>query len=445
MWRQTSKVLQKQPRLVSTRVEGFPRHQHQLMVSSTPEEQLRESRRVFLLSLQDIVTAFPKLATAAKSTGARIVIPESMPSISMLDSPVVDENVSTEESSLRRDRNKFVANEPRANREFGVKKEMSRTEKLRNAIRNEDATCAAELVTQALESKETLATPRTSVQLFYLLIGSNPMLAFEVLKEYRSSVTLTGIELGMYLKLCSSVGSIEPRFKQRGAMKSFVTELIEDVLSMDKNAKEQLLPRIITGLASQKNVRIGFYAKDLYWYLVNHDCEIRPGWLKKLLSLSRYNRQDDLPYDDIMERLAQTTTLPHPLWVISAVHNMFPFTDSDKMCRTLRALLHFQRRNALENFPMHSRADEIYIDIDCLELISSGAAKTGSVEMVSLVWDILMQCNYKPTESIYENTIIAFASEGGHLRSAFWAIVSMKEAGFEVHRSLFRSFSLVRR
>jgi hypothetical protein len=214
---------------------------------------------------------------------------------------------------------------------------------------------------------------------------------------------------------------------------------------MDRHAKQELLPKIITGLASQRNVRMGTHAKDLYLYMVNNEYEIRPGWLKQLLNLSKYNRQDDLPYDDIMERLAASDTLPHPLPVISAVHNMFPFTESDKMCRTLRALLKFQGRNVIENFPMYSRPDEIYIDMDCLESISSGAAQTGCIEMILLVWDILMQCNYEPTESIYENTVIAFASGGGHLESAFGAIITMKESGCEVPRSLLRSFSLALR
>ena len=388
--------------------------------------------------------SFPKIATAVKVTGARRSLPKRKPAVKMFDSPLQKADRSTEDEVMCHDRISFASAQSKINPETSFKARHSDEAELWEAIKNQNEVVAAHLVTKALKSKIVLS-PRIVVQLFYLLVQPDPILAYSIVKKRRRSEALNTEEFRMYLKLCSTIGSIEPSYKQRGDMKRFVNELINDVLAMDKKWKQELLPKIIAGLAAQRNVRVGAYARDLYLHMVNNEYEIRPGWLKQLLNLSKYNRQDDLPFDDIMERLAAADTLPHPLPVIAAVHNMFPFTDSEKMCRTLRALLHFQEHNILTNFSMYSSVDEIRIDLDCLEAISMGAAQTGSVEMILLVWDILIQCNYEPTEAIFESTVIAFATGGGQLYSALGAIVSMKEYGYEVPRSLQRSFSLVLR
>ena len=381
---------------------------------------------------------FPKVSTAVKDTGGvRRSIPKRKPSVKTFDVPHPKSDLSTDEWAVSHDRNNM-------NPETRCETQDSVEASLWEAIKNENAVAAGHLVTKALKNKLDLSH-RILVQLFYLLVQADPILAYSIAKKCRGSDALTTEEFRMYLKLCSTIGAIELNYRQRGKVNRFVTELIDDVLAMDKKWKQELLPKIITGLAAQRSVSAGAYAKDLYLHMVNNEYEIRPGWLKQLLNLSKYNRQDDLPYDDIMERLAAADTLPHPLPVISAVHNMFPFTDSEKMCRTLKAVLHFQANNDLKNFPMYSSVDEIRIDLDCLETISMGAAQTGSVEMILLVWDILMQCNYEPTEAIFENTVIAFVVGGGQLHSALGAIVSMKDHGYEVPRSLLRSFSLALR
>jgi pentatricopeptide repeat protein len=75
-------------------------------------------------------------------------------------------------------------------------------------------------------------------------------------------------------------------------------------------------------------------------------------------------------------------------------------------------------------------------------MISTGAARAANSSLILLIWDVLEVCHYKPTEMIYENTVVAFASEEGGLRQAFAALASMKEDGYNPSRPLIRSLSL---
>ena len=142
-----------------------------------------------------------------------------------------------------------------------------------------------------------------------------------------------------------------------------------------------------------------------------------------------------------MQALAEKNSPPHPLCMIAAVHNMYPFTNAPEMCKVLRATHEFQRQTLKDDRSDHLK---ILLDMDCLEAISAGAAHAGSPELILLVWDIIEQSNHTPTQAIYENTVIAFAA-GERLEPAFGAMVAMKEDDFEISRALVRSFSLAMR
>lgn len=448
MWRQASSLAKRRSRLgFAKSFEAGSRKLSTAVASSSME--LRESRRIFLLSLQEMVTSFPKhTATVRKPAGS--YFEEALTEAAPIDDGVTEDKAQPDAESVIShvppNRSSNALNTHTADQGRRTSASIrGREDVLWDAVRKVDVATARRLVKEALENDQVLS-PRIVVRLFYLLVDSDPISSYLVLTQSRErSDSLSKAGFQMYLKLCSSVGSIEIHYEERLKVKGFVRKLIQDIFSMDDTLQQELLPKLITSLATQRNVRLGAHANDLYQHMVRKNYIIRPGWLKQLLSLSRYNRQDDLPYDDVMERLAASDTLPHPLPVIAAVHNMFPFTSPEKVCRALRAVLHFQSKNVLENFPMYSRAEEIHIDLDCLELISSGAAQTGSAELILLVWDLLEQCGYTPTEAIYENTIVAFASGGENIQAAFGAIIAMKDAGYEVPRSLLRSFSLALR
>jgi pentatricopeptide repeat protein len=134
---------------------------------------------------------------------------------------------------------------------------------------------------------------------------------------------------------------------------------------------------------------------------------------------------------------------------------MFPYTDADQMCITLRAWLDLeanqqplsqQPEDELRHHYGHERCafvpfEERMLDVSTLEMISMGAARSGNSNLMVLVWDVLEHCEHMPTETIYECTVIAFAKEVDGIRQAFMAMASMKQEGFPVSRALIRSFS----
>lgn len=420
------------------------RKQHQL--ATMDDQPLRETRRLLVLSLQEIAATFPKYASSLGSQSVTSIPPES----STLDADTpqprrdslhITPQIQDEQS------NPTVELSTESRSEDSPKQARKNTTgeaPLWNAIRRQDLKLTIRLFLEAQKSNQRLSR-RLLVRLFYLIVPTDPLLAYSTLKQFRTKENLTDTELKMYFKLCSSLSSLNQLKYNRRALYDFVNHLIHDLETLERDAQQELLPKLITALATQRNVRIGAYARKLYQYMVDNDFEMKTGWLRQLLSLSKYNRQDDLPFHDVMQRLAAENGRPHPLSVIQAIHNMFPFTESEDVCMAIRAYLDFQKKLVLEDFPQPTTLDEIQIDLDCLESISAGAAHSGSPELVLLVWEVLEHCNYRPTEAIYENTIIAFASAGNHLQTAFGAINSMKEDGFEVSRSLLRSFSLALR
>lgn len=429
-------------------MEGIPRYQHHARVeassmaaSGMETNQLKWNRLELLMSLQNILHAYPEKL----EIGVLRSIPQRKPSTRT--STRYENSNPTKEVvvTLNHDNDSVLRGESNKVRKSNSKTGASLESKLVAAVLNQDHDAAVALVRRASLKHDFQPSTRIVAPLFSLLVTSDPILAYSILKKGRASGALRMDEVAMYKKLCSAVASMEWSLSRRIPVNQFVTDLVDDLLSMDEEYKQMLLPQMITGLMTQRDGQLGVYAKDLYLHMVNKGYEMRPRWLVYLLSLSKYNRQDDLPFEDILERLAASEVLPPPLRVISVVHNMFPFTDSDKMCKTLKALLQLQERHDLKNFPAYTGIDEILIDLDGLESISLGAAKSGSVDMILLVWDLLMQCNYQATESIYENTVMTFAAAEGHLQSAFGAIVSMKGNGYQVPRALLRSFSSVLR
>jgi pentatricopeptide repeat protein len=434
------------------------RRQHQLATSTMDDDQqLRETRRLLVLSLHQIAMSFPKyssslrappptslpLESSASETDADSEKPQPQPPPESLPStPPVEAkylNRTTEEAPTK--------TPPRLEDDSQVGDRKAREAQLWNAIRRQDVNLTLSLFHEAIRHRQKLSQ-RVLVRLFYVVVQANPILAYSALQQYRTDddqTVLTDGEMKMYLKLCSSVSLLDQQKHNRRELHVFVRSLIQDLESLERDAKQELLPKMITALATQRNVRIGSYARDLYQWMVKDEYEMKTGWLRQLLSLSKYNRQDDLPFHDIMERLAEQNGRPHPLSVIQAIHNMFPFTDPKRVSVALRAFLEFQKRLVVDDFPQPTTLDELQIDLDCLESISAGAAHSGSTELVLLVWEVLEHCNYRPTDIIYENTVIAFATGGNHLPTAFGAINSMKEDGFEVARSLLRSFSLALR
>ena len=197
-------------------------------------------------------------------------------------------------------------------------------------------------------------------------------------------------------------------------------------------------PRAVTLTA------IAVVGAALWWLMaMMPGMEMPTGWLNKLLSSSKYNRQEDLPFHDVLARLVSKGVAPHPLTSIPVVHNMFPYTDTPQMKVALQALLDLHS-SCDENVDPSSNAalyEQYRMDRSTLEMISTGAAHNGDPALIMLVWEVLETLGYNPTEHLFENTIVAFACDDSGLADAFAAVSAMKEAGFDISRPLIRSVS----
>jgi pentatricopeptide repeat protein len=374
------------------------------------------------------------------------------------------------------------SNQPNASQQ-GAEKDMdfdSLKSALRRSIYRKDVEKSMFLFRESQRIKQLL--PRASVTgLFFMVSETDPISAYSILQYYNSHYlhqeqqphtaangtgksgggivdldSATNKRRSLYKRIANSISLLDPQHHNTRQMHVLVDSLLNEVEKMDSDSKRVLYPKLIVSLVSQRIATIGPYAHKLYESMVDqHGSGIKAGWLNKLLSLSRYNRQNDVPYHDVMAQLVQ---IPggqlNPESVLPAIQNMFPFTDTEALCVALRAWLEDFRNKYTcgekgeSNSEDRHRGDlsrlsnpEDLIDLSTLENISIGASQAGSSELILLVWDVLEACHYPPTETIYENTVMTFANEKGSLEQAFAAMTSMKEDGFLPSRPLLRSVS----
>jgi hypothetical protein len=311
--------------------------------------------------------------------------------------------------------------------------------RLRRAIQCNKTERAMELFGEA--RRENYFVPLNMVvPLFYQVADRQPFLAYELVKYYRSHPQSEGrgFHSGMYRKLCKSVALLDPQDSFQKDIQNFVHTLLKEVGQMDMDIKRELYPKLVTAFVMQRTVSVGKYAGAIYDQMTKNEFRMSPGWLLNLLSLSKYNRQDDMPFHDVLATLVATGYRPNPQIVLRAIHNMFPFGNSEASRVSLQAVLELIQQEPNEDSP-YAQA-EYRLDMGTLEAMSVGAAKSGDSKFILLLWDVMDQLAYKPTEAIYENTIVAFAASD-NLENAFAAMASMEAEGFPVSRALVRSFS----
>eukprot|EP00980_Cylindrotheca_fusiformis_P007950 scaffold1697_cov120-Cylindrotheca_fusiformis.AAC.32 len=415
------------------------RQQHQL---ATVEEDHREAMKVFLVSLNTAMTSsFPRNSfsapcntaapveeqgvlssdEAANSNGLFADETEFPQSISVQETHTIPQTMQREDQAMKKTNDLNVA--------------------LGRAIRKHRTQKCLELFQKAIKDKH-LVDPKLVVSLFYLVSKRNPVASYEILQYYNLHPETADIRIDMYRRLCIAVSNLDPRGLPQRKMVQFIETLLAELDAMDEEIKEVLYPILTASLVAQRSVCIGPFAASLYKYMVANDFEIAPGWLKKLLSSSKYNRQEDLPFHDILSRLVAMGEMPHPLSALPVIHNMFPYTDTAQMCVMLGALLDIHKKIQVgEDDKVAALYKKFSLDRSTLETISTGAAHSGDPQLILLVWDVLDVYGYKPTAQIYENTVVAFACRRDGLYEAFAALATMKDDGFDVSSALIRSFS----
>ena len=314
--------------------------------------------------------------------------------------------------------------------------------RIAKAIEDEDVKFAMEIFETARRSNVDISL-KIALDLFFGIVDINPIKAYKVFNYCTSHQEFRGGHYPVYRRMCKSLKHLDPKKHYQIPIVNFVESFLAQLDSIDDmKLKRQCYPKLVNALASQRTVSVGKYAFTVYKYMVDNDFPMSPGWLMTLLSFSKYNRQDDLPFHDILARLAAWNKVPYPPIALKAVQHMFPFNDSQATKIALESILEFH--TIQEQFDNHS-IPPYHICMATLEAMSAGAARSGDVGLILTVWDAIDAFNHKPTEAMYENTIVAFAASSETLTNVFSAIDSMMADGFRPTRALIRSVSHVLR
>jgi hypothetical protein len=282
--------------------------------------------------------------------------------------------------------------------------------------------------------------PDTVRQLFFLVARKRPFDAYKVLQHYRK---ITAEEhdqdvnayAGMYERNCDALRYIDPEKHRYNDIHKLVRSLVMELQQLDRVGKEQCYPVLVSALVSQKSVSVGDFARLAYQYMVQNNFAVEANYWEHLLSLSRYFRQKDLPYASILRRIVDMGRRPDPVTALNALENLFPYTDVDATYTALKAIVD------LQSTAQPGDEFQYVVDISALEVIGAAAARTGHFVLSLLIWDLVDLLGYKPTEAIFENTIMAFAVEPNTYGNAFTVMAEMEANGYEPSRALIRGFS----
>jgi hypothetical protein len=275
--------------------------------------------------------------------------------------------------------------------------------------------------------------------LFFDLTWKRPVEAFQVLRiyqrftmeEYRHDVNAYKDE---YVRLCDSFRYLDPRNTFRAAIHDIVNATVQDLKKLDRSGQEKCFPVLASALAQQKTVTLGSLARRAYQYVVDQQFVLKPGYWEHMLSHSRYFRQKDLPYDEILEKAVAIGRRPNPNVTLCALGNLFPYDDTQATFRMLKAIWELQ--STAKPGEKHYR-----VDISTLELIGAAAADKQCQDMNLVIWDLADALGYEPTEFMYENAILALCAQHSTYTNAFAVLSDMEERGMQPSRALIRCMS----
>jgi hypothetical protein len=279
----------------------------------------------------------------------------------------------------------------------------------------------------------------------------------------------------LYQRMCYSLKLLDPAHNRHGDIRSLVDSVVTELGQLDEHVERLCLPVLVTSLAEQRAANIGGWALHYYHRMAENNYELRPEYFMHLLTCSKFNRQNDLPYHDVLRQVVRFGLRPLPHIVMNAVENMFPYTENvEGTSIALQSVMELQRgtqqlsgeqqqqiaeaeaqllqeknpatiKQLKHQLARFRRPHSYTIDIATLEAMGVAGSRTGCVELVLLLWDALDMMGYEPTESLYESTIVCFAGDNNLCENAFVVLKDMEDRGLVPSRALIKSFSLALR
>lgn len=282
--------------------------------------------------------------------------------------------------------------------------------------------------------------PSLVVSLFHWLAGRRrPIEAREVMTQ---CVAILSADMpkqkkklhSINIRMCDLVRYLDPNEAKPWRCEELARSLMIEVNAIpDNEQRHNCLRMLLSALVEQRLVSLGKLANVVYNKL-EEEKAMSPMYLEHLLSMSKYYRQTDLPYAKILVTCAFEGQRPNPTSVAIVIENLFPFTNIDEIKMVLQAVVHLQSSQVRDG-------KQYDLDILTLETVSATAARTGSVDVIELIWDYLVESDKEPSVGIYESTAVAFSCHPDKLQNVFAVLNEMQSRGWTPSRALVRSIS----
>lgn len=294
--------------------------------------------------------------------------------------------------------------------------------------------------------------PTTVKRMFSYFHGLRwPFECYEMLQYYRTLKVSREYQdrngdihgfLSLYERLCDIVRHVGESGTKESAYE-LVTAIASDLMQLNRHGRTICYPNFVSAMVDQRWVALGHeFARPFYQQIVDQRLEVRPGWWHHLLTISRRNRQADLPFADVAQRLVfQVGIRPLPNVILHAFDNLYPFTDLDSVETFLQVLLHLQNESNKMNAENQKDVFRYDVDAAILSAVTAEAANQGNSEVCLLVCNYMDSLGLEANEAIFENSICAFASNPFTYQQAFTILSKMEQSGFSVQRPLIRTIS----
>jgi hypothetical protein len=263
-------------------------------------------------------------------------------------------------------------------------------------------------------------------------------------REFRDGGGDLSAYRSLYEQVCCSMEHLNPNYHARSDCIHLVGELGRALVQLDKTSQEVCFPRLLKSVLRQPCAYVGrAHGRGLYEHVIQNELTVENGYWQHLLTLVQYNRRDDIPYEDVLRRAADTLEfIPAPRHVLNALSCFFPFTDTERVYTALQAIYKLQKRvaDADDGDTLHGR--QFYVDLYTVEMIASAAANRGHINIILQLWDIVDILGYSPTEALYESTVSCFATNTSTYKEMYSALSDMEICGFVPSRALIREVSV---
>jgi hypothetical protein len=298
--------------------------------------------------------------------------------------------------------------------------------------------------------KEGLAEELDEVQvkkLFFLCATRRrPFDAYEILHAYLyRQWTAQGKDGGfamqpyfpMYERMCDSLRFMDPTTSLPWEMEHLARAVLREVKEFSAEGRQHCLPVITSALVQQRLVSLGKLGRTVFNNMQrDEDLELKASYLEHLLSHSKYYRQEDLPYPEVLLHVVFEGRRPDPYTVINVIENLFPFTNLQNVHMVMQALVELESQD--------SDDDKSYrMDMATLEAITAAASRHGTVDIIRLIWEYMDESGIEPTVSIYESTAVTFVHQPETYANSFAVLEEMQSRNWTPSRSLIRSMSSI--